>query len=57
MSSPDKLTSRWRDRLRETREARKRKTVERTRSDNAARQAMHGKTRPPTGGNTGSAPG
>jgi hypothetical protein len=53
MSSPDKPKPRWRDRLRETRQARKGKATERARSKNAARQAMHGRTRPPAGG-TGS---
>jgi hypothetical protein len=56
MSSPDKPTPSWRDRLRESRQARKRKATDRARSKNAARQAMQGRTRPPAGG-TGSGAG
>ena len=53
MSSPGKSKPHWRDRLREKRQVRKQKVVERGRNENAAREAMHGKTRPPSGG-TGS---
>jgi hypothetical protein len=54
MSLPEEPKPRWRDRLRATRQARKRKRVERARSVNAARQATRGKTPPDGGGSKGS---
>jgi hypothetical protein len=56
MSPPEEPKPRWRDRLRETRQARKRKRVERARSQYAARHAI-GNTPPDGGGTKGSPQG